>query len=224
MSKILFVEDDLLLAEVIQRWVEKENHICTHLSTGAEARAALRREQFDLIILDWQLSDDSGVSILSEFRGARGKTPVIMLTGKRTVEDKLEGFDAGADDYLTKPFDGRELMVRIRALLKRPSELNDGRMIVGHLELCPELHAVKRKGETIMLTPREFTLLSFLMGRPDQLFSSDRLLDMVWAKVEDASPEALATCIKRLRSKIDQPGTPSVIRNVHGVGYGFFSD
>ena len=92
-----------------------------------------------------------------------------------------------------------------------------------NLELCPEIHAVKRSGEVINLTPREFTLLSFLMGRPNQLFSTDRLLDMVWAGVDDASPEALATCVRRLRSKIDRKGETSVIRNTHGVGYGFFS-
>jgi len=223
MAKILFVEDDLILADVVANWLEKDNHICLHFGKGEEARVALRRETFDLIILDWSLPDVSGLALLSEFRGGGGKTPVIMLTGKRSVEEKLEGFDTGADDYLTKPFDGRELMARVRALLARPAQLNHGKMVIGDIELCPELHAAKRKGEVIKLAPREFDLLKFLMGRPNQLFSSERLLDMVWANAEDASPEALATCVRRLRSKLDRPGEESVIRNSHGVGYGFFA-
>ena len=137
MAKILFVEDDLLLAEVVQNWLQKENHSCLHLSRGDDARTTLQREQFDLIIMDRSLPDAEGTVILSEYRGAGGKTPVLMLTGKRKVEEKLEGFDAGADDYLTKPFDGRELMVRVKALLKRPAALNEGKIVLGQPGTLP---------------------------------------------------------------------------------------
>ncbi|MBS2008730.1 MAG: response regulator transcription factor [Cyanobacteria bacterium SZAS TMP-1] len=224
MAKVLLVEDDKDLANVVLRWLTKEGHICEHAAAGLDAEQLLKVSSFDLIILDWSLPDLEGIEILRRHRQAGGVTSVIMLTGRSAMTDKLEGFDRGADDYLTKPFHAKELMARVRALLSRPQNLQDKHLVTGILELMPEIHAVRRGEEKIQLVPREFNLLKYLMTHPNQLISSDRLLDLLWPGDDSSTPEALMTCVSRLRKKIERPNEPALIRNVHGVGYGLFTD
>ncbi|MFN8555334.1 MAG: response regulator transcription factor [Candidatus Obscuribacterales bacterium] len=224
MAKILLVEDDVELAQVIKRWLTNERHTCEHVDDGQQATLCLERFSYELIILDLGLPEVHGLEVLNQHRLKGGKTPVLILTGKSALDDKLTGFQAGADDYLTKPLDGRELTARVSALLRRPADLHSDNLTVGDLELIPSLHLVKRNGENIQLVPREYALLQFLMRYPNQLFKPDRLLDIVWANDADSSYEALTTCVKRLRKKLDRMNEPSVIRNVHGVGYGLFPD
>jgi DNA-binding response OmpR family regulator len=147
---------------------------------------------------------------------------VLFLTGRRELADKLEGLDAGADDYLTKPFDSRELKSRVRALLRRPTALVGDVLQVGPRELDPKDFKVTLSGQEIKLVPKEFALLEFLMRHPGELFGVDKLLDSVWPCQSDSTREALTTCIKRLRKKLDGDSESSYIRNVHGVGYGLF--
>ncbi|MFA6558865.1 MAG: response regulator, partial [Candidatus Obscuribacterales bacterium] len=123
MAKILIVEDDPQLADLIVQCLSRENHLVEHVDNGADALSQVKLYIFDLIILDWNLPEVSGLGILQEFRARGGVTPVLFLTGRRDLADKLEGLDAGADDYLTKPFDSRELKSRVRALLRRPTAL-----------------------------------------------------------------------------------------------------
>jgi DNA-binding response OmpR family regulator len=222
MAKILIVEDDIELAKVISRWLTNEGHLCEEVGDGLEATHRLERFTYELIILDWTLPEVAGIDVLNKHRKAGGKAPVLMLTGKGGIEDKLTGFRTGADDYLTKPFEGRELTARVEALLRRPADLHSARLSVGPLELLPSVHAVSLKGKKIPLVPREYALLQFLMRHPNQLFKPDKILDLVWKNDSEASYEALTTCIKRLRKKLDKENEPSLIRNVHGVGYGLF--
>jgi len=224
MAKILIVEDDEQLADLIVQCLTRENHLVEHVNNGADALSQVKLYIFDLIILDWNLPEVTGLAILKEFRARGGITPVLFLTGRRDLSDKLEGLDAGADDYLTKPFDSRELTSRIRALLRRPQVLVGDILEVGSLRLDPKDFKVTLGEEEIKLVPKEFALLEFLMRHPGELFGVDKLLDSVWPCQSDSTREALTTCIKRLRKKLDGDSDTSMIRNVHGVGYGLFVD
>lgn len=222
MAKILIVEDDLQLAALVVRWLQKESHVVEHVDNGGEALQRLRFDSYDLIILDWNLPEVEGIEILRDFRSRGGRTPVLMLTGRKSIEEKVRGLEVGADDYLPKPFDGRELTARIRALIRRPPVLTSDVLKVGDIELDTKNHTAKRSGVDLKLLPKEFALLEFLMRHPEEIFSATRLLEHVWPSETDSTTEALTSCIKRLRKKIDKPDEESVIRNVHGAGYGLF--
>jgi two-component system OmpR family response regulator len=223
LAKILIVEDDVQLAELVMRWLKREGHLVEHVSSGGDALQRLRFDPYDLIVLDWNLPEVEGIDILKNFRQNGGTTPVLMLTGKKAIEEKLEGLGRGADDYLTKPFDGRELTARITVLLRRPATLLPvNNLKVGDIELDPKAHRVTRAGQLVNLLPKEFALLEFLMRNSGQFFPAEKLLSHVWPSESDSTVEALTSCIKRLRQKIDYSGSESVIRNVRGAGYGLF--
>lgn len=224
MAKILIVEDDMQLAGLVHRWLTNEGHIVEHVSNGGEGLQRLRFDPYDLIILDWNLPEVEGIDILKDFRSRGGKTPVLMLTGRKAIEDKLQGLDQGADDYLAKPFDGRELAARTRVLLRRPATMLNSTIVVGHLEIDTKTHNATNEGKSLNLMPKEFALLDFLMRHPGQFFQPAQLLAHVWPSESDSTIEALTSCIKRLRIKLDKEGQPSVIRNVRGAGYGLFVD
>lgn len=222
MAKILIVEDDLQLAALVQRWLQKDSHVVEHVDNGGEALQRLRFDSYDLIILDWNLPEVEGIDILKDFRSRGGRTPVLMLTGRKSIEEKVKGLEEGADDYLPKPFDGRELTARIRALIRRPQVLTSDVLKVGDIELDTKNHTARRAGVDLKLLPKEFALLEFLMRHPEEIFTANRLLEHVWPSETDSTTEALTSCIKRLRKKLDKPDEESVIRNVHGAGYGLF--
>jgi DNA-binding response OmpR family regulator len=219
-SKILLVEDDEEVAASVRDWLAFDRHLVEHVSNGKDGLELLKECEFELIILDWQLPDLSGTELLRRFRARGGVTPVLILTGRRSIQDKEEGFESGCDDYLTKPFQGKELSLRVKALLRRPPLANAGLLKHGNIELDPEKFQLRKSGQEIRLLPKEFALLEFLLRNPQKLFSPEELLKRVWSSDTEATSEALTTCIKRLRKKMDRPGESSVIRNVHGVGYG----
>jgi len=218
-SKVLIIEDDLGLVRMIRDWLAIEKYDVETVSDGPEALEKLKFYSFDLVVLDWQLPGMAGVDVLREFRAHGGTTPVLILTGKSSISEKEEGFDSGADDYLTKPFHMKELSARMRALLRRPSNFVGNVIKVGALELDPGNFKATKDGAELKLQPKEFALLEFFMKHPNQVFSSDSLLNRVWASESDATSEALTTTIKRLRKKIDKEGEPSFLKTVHGVGY-----
>jgi len=187
--------------------------------TGPDGRERLLFYEYDLVILDWDLPTISGLDICKEFRSRGGKTPVIILTGKGQLQEKETGLDAGADDYLTKPFEMRELMARVRSLLRRPTGYSDTVLEVGDIVLDQTIFRVTRGGEEIRLLPKEFALLEFFMRHKGQQFSAEAVLNRVWPSESDATPESFRTCLKRLRQKIDVEGRPSIIEFVHGLGY-----
>lgn len=221
MAKIFLVEDDPEIVENVRDWLQEcEKHIVETAVNGRDGLEHLRFYNYDLIILDWELPSMSGLEICTEYRKRGGNTPVLFLTGKREVMNKEAGFDAGADDYLTKPFHVRELAARVRALLRRPPSVYKGSVLqCRHMELDPASAGVTSNGVAVKLNAKEYALLEFLMRHPGQLFSAEALLDRVWKSSSDATTEAITTCIKRLRKKLDVEGQPSIITTLHGLGY-----
>lgn len=220
MAKILIVEDDIMTANMIRDLVESFGHTGDIVYNGRDGLDRLTHYQYDLAVLDWQMSGLSGVEVLKSFREKGGRTPVLMLTGKGTIHDKEQGFGSGADDYLTKPFDVRELLMRIQALLRRPRDFVEPTVAnTQGFALDYQNHALVRSGERIPLLPKEFAVLEFLFRHPNQFFTPEDLLNKVWSSESDSTLEALRSCIKRIRKKVDRDDEPSLISTVRGYGY-----
>lgn len=218
MAKVLLIEDDADLTFTISEFLKAEQHSLEAVTDGREGLDRLLCCNYDLIILDWMLPNLSGLNILKEFRSRGGKTPILFLTGKGSIPDKEAGLDAGADDYLTKPFDLRELSARLRALLRRPQVVTANTLQISDLILEPATRRVTNKGLEIHLLPRDFALLEFFMRHPDQIFSNDALLERVWHSESDATGEALRSALKRIRYKINDKQC-TIIENIPKIGY-----
>lgn len=220
MAKILLVEDDAELAEKVRALLAEERYLVEWTSTGEDALLLLKSFAFDLIVLDWLLPGMSGIDVLKESRSVRGRTPVLMLTGKVSVLDIETGLDAGAADYLKKPFHMRELNARVRALLRRDLDATQEETLSFRwISVDPRSKSVLKNGEPIKLQPLEFALLEFLLRHPKDIFSLEALMNSVWPSEIEASPDTVRVCITRLRNKIDTEGEPSLIKTVHRVGY-----
>jgi DNA-binding response OmpR family regulator len=219
MAKILVVEDDRELSGVIQDWLIAEKHSVDVVHDGREATDRLKYYQYDVAILDWELPHVSGVDICKTYRASGGTMPILMLTGRRAVESRIEGLDAGADDYLGKPFELSELSARLRALLRRPAQYGGKTLTVRSIVLETDTYRVTVDGKEVTLLPKEFALLEFLMRHPNQVFSSEALIDRVWPSDSEASPDTVRTYVNRLRKKLDVEGQSSAIRTIHGIGY-----
>jgi two-component system, OmpR family, response regulator len=221
MPKILVVEDDKLLGPTIQDWLKDNNHTVELVADGREGLDRLKFYEYDLIILDWQLPAVSGLEICKHYRESGGKTPILFLTGMTEIHDKEAGLDTGADDYLTKPFEMRELSARLRALLRRAPLCGGNILEAGDLVLDTAACKLTKCGVEIELFPKEITLLEFFMRHPGQVFNADALLNKVWSSESDVSPDSIRSHIARLRSKIDGNDKPSMLRTVRGLGYKF---
>lgn len=224
MAKILLVEDDQDLSMMVKAGLEGERHVVDCAFDGDEAMHLLKSEEYDLVVLDWQLPKLSGLDVLKKLRQMGKSVSVIMLTGKSAIDHKEEGIDTGADDYLTKPFDMRELHARLRALLRRPggaAGVTGNCLVAGDLELDPVKYRVTRGGKDVHLTPKDFALLEFFLRNPDHVFSVQTILSRVWSYESDASPEGLRAAIRRIRKAVDITDDPteSIIENVARVGY-----
>lgn len=221
MAKIFVIEDDIDVSDNVKDWLESsDNHIVECTDNGKDGLEQLRFYNYDLIILDWDLPSMSGLQLCTEYRKNGGNTPILFLTGKREMVNKEAGFDAGADDYLTKPFNLRELAARVRALLRRPpSVVKDGVLCCRYVTLDPNTARVTAGGADVKLNPKEYALLEFFLRHKGQLFSSEALLDRVWKSSSDSTTEAITTAIKRLRKKMDREGENSIITTIHGRGY-----
>ncbi|CAN5586267.1 response regulator transcription factor [soil metagenome] len=219
MAKILLIEDDELLAASVRKYLQNRGHEIEWVADGKEGLDRLRFYQYDLAILDWQLPSMDGPSVVKEYRNHGGVCPVLMLTGNSDVEQRITGLDSGADDYLTKPFHIEEVNARIQAILRRPANLFPATLSLGNLEVDIARKVVKRDGIAIKLLPKEFALLEFLLRRADQFFDVNALLSHVWSSESEASEAAVWQVVKRLRQKLDEPGSESIIVNVKGMGY-----
>jgi len=219
MAKVLIVEDDEKLLRLLRETLVHNHFQVESASNGRDGFELLRFYKYDVVILDVDLPEVTGTEICLAHRQSGGSTPILMLTGKSTIDDKERGFNVGADDYLTKPFDVRELLVRIRALLRRADGGVPNVLTVGDLQLDSKLYRVTRNDIELHLSRTDFALLEFLMRHQDQVFSAEALLDRVWMSGSDSTPQALYSSLKRIRKKIDNGAGGSLIRSVHGFGY-----
>ena len=220
--RVLVVEDEARLARLISRVLKEEGYAVETESNGRQALLRALAEEFDLLIVDWMLPEMSGVRLVKRLRAAEVGTPAIMLTARDQIEDRVEGLDAGADDYLPKPFAFPELLARVRALTRRPwGEEREGAILqAGDVTLDPVRHVVRHGGETVELTAKEFALLATLLQRPGQVFTRSVLLDTVWGGSPEVYANVVDLYVSYLRKKLDRDGV-SHIRTVRGVGYTF---
>jgi two-component system copper resistance phosphate regulon response regulator CusR len=219
MTRVLLVDDDERLANVIEDWLVGESYIVEYTNNGKDGCEKARSNTHEVLILDWQMPGKTGVEICREYRQNGGIGVVVMLTGKTTISDKEEGLDSGADDYITKPFHPRELSARLRALLRRPRAMQAEVFRAGDITLEPKSCRVLKGDKEINFLPKEFALLEFLMRNPNVVFSADELLNKVWSKESENSPDTVRVHITKIRGKIDSPDQESLIRTVHRVGY-----
>lgn len=221
MTKLLLVEDQKDFADAVRDWLVAQNYLVDIANDGSEALQYLRSGEYDLLILDLNLPGVSGIDVARTFRRQGGKAPIIMLTGNKTIDDKELGFDAGADDYLTKPFNMRELSMRVKAQLRRTSAVDDGCLEIGELKIFPDEHRVLKGGNEVTFLPKEFALLLFFAKNPGKVFSAEALIQRVWPSDAEASPDTIRSYITRLRNKLGVNGDKQMIVTVHGVGYKF---
>lgn len=219
MAKILVVEDDVATSLAIKEWLESEKHKVDVVNSGDEALDYLKAFEYDLLLLDRQLPGLSGIEICKLYKSKTSR-PVLMLTSMSSIEHKVQGLESGADDYLTKPFDVRELIARVKALLRRSTDNQIlDKVTIRDITVDTGSRIVKRNEKTIELTPREYELLEFFVKHPNQIISQEALLKRVWHSDADASPQAVYTCLNRLRKHLDASDKEYLIKTVHGVGY-----
>ena len=223
MTKILIVEDEASFSEALEFLLGKEGFSVVTAENGAEALRKFDQGGIDLVLLDLMIPEVSGTEVCRQIR-AKSRVPIIMLTAKDSEVDKVVGLEIGADDYVTKPYSSRELMARIRAVLRRNSgeisEIEQGVMSVGPVRMDVERHQVFVKGIAVSLPLKEFELLEFLMRNAGRVLTRMQLIDRVWGSDYVGDTKTLDVHIKRLRSKIEtDPANPTLIQTVRGLGY-----
>ena len=217
--RLLVVEDENKVASFIKKGLEEEGY-AVDLAADGEAGLAMALERVhDLIILDIRLPKMDGLQVLQVLRQDKITTPVLLLTVRATIEDKVLGLDAGADDYLTKPFAFQELVARVRALLRRRAETEPTTLRVGDLSLDPARRTVTRGGVKIDLTAREFSLLDYFMRNPGRVLTRTMIAEHVWDYSFDTSTNVIDVYVNYLRKKIDAEREPKLLHTVRGVGY-----
>lgn len=221
MAKVLVVEDDADTGATIKDLLVLESHTVEVVLDGNEASSRLQQYDYDLVVLDWELPDKNGVDVLRDYRAQRGKNPVLMLTGRSDFADKETGLDTGADDYLTKPFHPREFSARVRALLRRPKVVESESLEMSGIALDTRTKVVTLAGKELDLRPKEYALLEFLMRHPNETFSPDTLLKRIWSSESEATESTVYSFMSLLRKKLNEEGSPEVIKTVYGRGYRF---
>ena len=216
--RILLVEDERRMASIVSRALKENAYEVDLADTGERAIELARRNSYDSILLDVRLPGVTGVQVCRHLRTAGIHTPILMVTARTLVEQRIEGLDAGADDYLTKPFAIAELLARLRALLRR--RLTDGRMLkYADLKLDRNHRRADRANQSIPLTPKEFLLLELLMMRAPNVVGREEILEHVWQMHFDPQTNLVEVHINRLRQKLSESGEMKIIHTVHGVGY-----
>jgi two-component system copper resistance phosphate regulon response regulator CusR len=219
--KILVIEDDSKTANAIRTGLRGEGYDAAVARTGEDGFFQLNSEVFDLVVLDWMLPGRDGIEILKRIRANGTKTPVLLLTARDGVEDRVSGLDAGADDYLVKPFAFAELLARIRALLRRSGDTENLRRQIGDLTLDIENRRAKRGVHEVLLTPREFEMLAYLVRHHGQTVTRQMLAKDVWREPHRATPldNVIDVHVAHLRRKIDEGQRAKLIHTVRGVGF-----
>jgi len=221
--RILVVEDSARMAALLAKGLRQEGHAVDVVDSGQDAIWMATENEYDAMVLDVILETGEpeldGFEVCRRLRRANRWAPVLMVTARDAVEDRVHGLDAGADDYLAKPFSLAELLARVRALLRRGARERPAVVRVGDLTLDPARHEVCRAGSGIHLTPTEFALLEYLMRRPDDVVTRKALIEHVWDFAFDGDPRIVNVYIRSLRDKIDRPFGRATLQTVHGFGY-----
>jgi OmpR-family two-component system manganese-sensing response regulator len=219
--RILLVDDEAEMVDPLSRILSREGYTVDVAYDGDRGSQLTTQHAYDLLILDWMLPRRSGLDICQQVRAQGSSIPVLFLTAKDTIDDRVQGLDAGADDYLVKPFELRELLARVRALLRRPTGLDSmpKRLSVGDLELDVANQLAYRAGREIELSEKESQLLQYLMRSPNQVLTHEQIHHHLWGEVGQPTSNALAAQIRLLRRKIEAPGEPPLISTVYGNGY-----
>ncbi|MEI2583484.1 two-component system response regulator RppA [Scytonema sp. PRP1] len=223
--RILVVDDEVELTDPLSRLLTREGYSVDAAYDGTSGSQLAQTGSYDLLILDWMLPGKTGLEICQELRRQGKTTPVLFLTAKDTLDDRVQGLDAGADDYLVKPFELRELLARVRALLRRSgspsSSTTTPRLTVADLELDSENQVAYRQGRIIDLSDKESQLLQYFMENTGQLLTHAQILQYLWKDDEPPSSNVIAALIRLLRRKIEQAGETQLIHTVYGKGYRF---
>ena len=219
--RVLIVEDEPELADFLCRALRDVTWAVDRADSGAAALALLDVNPYDLVVLDIGLSDIDGFEVCRRYRAAGGRTRLLMLTARDALDDRVHGLDAGADDYLTKPFDVDELLARLRALARRPPAAHDVVLRYADVELDPASRTVSRAGRPLRLTAREFALLEYLLRTPERVLRRGQILEHVWDDNFDPVANAVDVLVGRVRRKLDPEGTSPLIHTLRGAGYMF---
>jgi DNA-binding response OmpR family regulator len=219
--RILIVEDEHKIANAIKKGLEQESYAVDVCYTGQDGLDMAETEEYDLLILDLMLPEIDGITITKTLRSNKNHTPILILTAKGDISEKVLGLDSGADDYLTKPFSFEELLARVRALSRRPKTVLSSKLTVSDLSLDPATFEVKRGSQLIVLSSKEFSLLEYLMRNNGKIVSKDKIITHVWDYDSNILPNTVEVYVKYLRNKIDKPfpNSESLIQTVRGFGY-----
>ena len=217
--QILIVEDDRRLARQLKKGLDELGHSASIVFEGLAGLEAARAGDFDVAVLDVMLPGLDGLSIVRRFRQEGGATPILLLTGRDAPEDIVNGLDAGADDYLTKPFSFKILEARLRALARRKRVDPRPRLKIDDLVLDPATHDVRRGESLIPLSRTEFVLLELFIRNPDRVMTRGRLIEAIWGHDREVQNNTLDVLIRQLRSKIEPPGSTKLLHTIRGVGY-----
>lgn len=217
--KLLIVEDDAGLAKVLRKATAEAGYNPQTVADGAEALAQVRTEPFDLILLDVMLPSLDGFSFCRQARAAGIQTPILILTARDTTKDKVEGLDAGADDYIVKPFQVAELLARVRALLRRGGSVSPTVLRIGNLTLDPATREARRGERVIRLSATEYTLLEYLMRNAGRVLTRSLILEHVWQYDFNGNDNVLDVYVRYLRNKIDKGESRSLLHTIRGVGF-----
>jgi two-component system, OmpR family, copper resistance phosphate regulon response regulator CusR len=217
--RILLIEDNRRLNQTLKLSLIDEGYAVDTAFTGDEGEELALLTPYDAIILDIMLPNKDGLEVCRDLRRQRVKTPILMLTARDSVDDRVTGLDSGADDYLVKPFAIQELRARLRALLRRQSDDRSGLLTAADLTLDPAAHLVERAGQSVELTAKEFSLLEYLMRNPNRLITREMAENHIWSYDFQAASNVIDVYIRRLRRKIDDPYEMKLIETVRGAGY-----
>jgi two-component system copper resistance phosphate regulon response regulator CusR len=217
--RLLVVEDEQKVASFLKRGLEEAGHVVDVAHTGTDGGYLASVNPYDVLVIDCMLPDKDGRQVCRELRAAGNSTPVLLLTAKDTTTDKIIGFDSGADQYFTKPFDFNELLARIRALGRHSQPVALRALAVADLEIDPASRRVTRAGRDIPLTTKEYLLLELLVRRAGQVITRTEIIQQVWDMHHDPMTNTVDVLIKHLRDKVDRDFEPKLLRTVRGVGY-----
>ncbi len=222
MNSVLIIEDDPLIYVATKDWLVVDGYETEVATSGEAALVRLNERSFDLLLVDVVLPGINGFEVCAQYRKAGGQARILIVSGRKSIDDKLQGLEAGADDYIAKPFDVREVAARFKVLMRRALLKPENRISFEDVELDIAAHKAYREGKELLLGPLEFSLLELMLRSPNQLFTAEDLLKSIWKG--KGSIDSVRTSIKTLRKRLEMPGQPQYIKTIHGLGYSFTNE